>query len=110
MFHLDKNSYQRDKKTMPEAVKYERVQTTEADVHAQNEDFDTMPNAVGVQQSHHQNIADTKIEVAKGRHRFNLMQTTLATLALILFYFCLSIGLTFYQRWFIRVSQHLLWP
>lgn len=93
---------------MPEAVKYERIQTTEADVHAQNEDFDTMPNDVGTQHSHH--IGDTKIEVAKGRHRFNVMQTTLATLALILFYFCLSIGLTFYQRWFIRVSRNFFWP
>lgn len=95
---------------MPEAVKYERVQTTEADVHAQNEDFDTMPNDISAQHSHHQHIGDTKIEVAKGRHRFNVMQTTLATLALILFYFCLSIGLTFYQRWFIHVSRNLFWP
>lgn len=33
----------------------------------------------------------------------NVMQTTIATLGLILFYFALSIGLTFYQRWLLNV-------
>lgn len=35
----------------------------------------------------------------------NVMQTTIATLGLILFYFALSIGLTFYQRWLLNVSK-----
>lgn len=35
----------------------------------------------------------------------SVVQTTAATLALILFYFALSIGLTFYQRWLLTVSK-----
>lgn len=94
---------------MPEAVKYERVQTTEADA-GQNEDFQAT--------TIHRRASDVKVEVTTtttttkgingGLNRSAsgiFLQTTLATLALILFYFCLSIGLTFYQRHLLQVSD-----
>lgn len=87
---------------MPESVKYERIQTTEADA-GQNDDFDAV--------THYHHVSDVKVEVTKGNGLKSpagiLLQTTLATLALILFYFCLSIGLTFYQRHLLQVNNFI---
>lgn len=48
---------------------------------------------------------NTRIKMPfKSKIAQNVMQTTIATLGLILFYFALSIGLTFYQRWLLNVS------
>lgn len=80
---------------MPEIVKYERIQTAEADNYAEDifkaaAENGTSPTA-------------TRIEIPSQRSRFSVAQATAATLVLILCYFCLSIGLTFYQRWLLEV-------
>lgn len=52
--------------------------------------------------------AYTRIKMPfKSKIAQNVMQTTIATLGLILFYFALSIGLTFYQRWLLNVCWRL---
>lgn len=91
---------------MPEAIKYERIQTAD-DAHGQNGDFDNQHHHHHLQR-HSQSSNDTKIEIPKPRIKLSDMQTPLATLVLILIYFCLSIGLTFYQRWLLKVNITLL--
>lgn len=73
-------------------VKYERIQM-ENDIHAQNDDFD---NEIKIE--HH--------PVKKRPLNFGIIQAATGTLGLILFYFALSIGLTFYQRWFLKVINY----
>lgn len=94
---------------MPETIKYERIQTAD-DAHVHNGDFDSSHQQHHhLQHNHHQNHIsnDTKIEIPKARIKFSAMQTTFATLVLILIYFCLSIGLTFYQRWLLKVNKYI---
>lgn len=87
---------------MPEAVKYERIESAETDVNLSE------LNA----ESSHDSTPDspsTRIDMPIKQHvRLSVARTTAATLILILFYFCLSIGLTFYQRWLLKVI-YILW-
>lgn len=105
---------------MPEIVKYERIETAETDLHAAqpDEDDDIINHqriSDGISGNHNGTTIvsslESRIEMPiAARYRFNMAQKTAATAALILFYFCLSIGLTFYQRWVLTVSSIPLCP
>lgn len=82
---------------MPEAVKYERIQSAESDVHSAELNAESSPDSTPDSPS-------TLIAMPNQQFRLSVAQTTAATLILILFYFCLSIGLTFYQRWLLKVN------
>lgn len=70
-------------------TKYERiVQNENDDVHTQNETIELDYN--------------TKVEIPKSNIKTNVIQTAISTVILILVYFVLSIGLTFYQRWLLE--------
>lgn len=90
---------------MPEIVKYERIQTADTDLHAAQPDDDdiTFATTGKCDNVEAQQQSDDRL-MAGARFRFNVAQKTAATVALILFYFCLSIGLTFYQRWLLKVK------
>lgn len=96
---------------MPEIVKYERIQTAETDLHAARHDDEDIafpsPTAGGGVPIRRQstNGIESQLEMPATRFRYNVAQTTAATVALILFYFCLSIGLTFFQRFLLKVSK-----
>lgn len=69
-------------------AKYERIVQNETDVHTQNEIIELDYN--------------TKVEMPKSNIKTNVIQTAIVTVILILIYFVLSIGLTFYQRWLLE--------
>lgn len=69
--------------------KYERIVQNDTDVHTQNESIELDYN--------------TRVEIPKSTIRAtNVIQTAIVTVILILIYFVLSIGLTFYQRWLLE--------
>lgn len=86
---------------MPDVVKYERIQTAEADHYADDEQF-----KVATDGDNGSPETVTRIEIPNQRTKFSVAQATAATLVLILCYFCLSIGLTFYQRWLLGVRTN----
>lgn len=88
---------------MPEVVKYERIQTTESEIYADEDNYKAENGKSIISPA-----TATRIEIPSQRSRFSVAQATAATLVLILFYFCLSIGLTFYQRWLLKVSSKLI--
>lgn len=69
-------------------AKYERIVQNDNDVHTQNEIIELDYN--------------TKVEMPKSNIKTNVIQTAIVTVILILIYFVLSIGLTFYQRWLLE--------
>lgn len=69
-------------------AKYERIVQNDNDVHTQNEIIELDYN--------------TKVEMPKSNIKANVIQTAIVTVILILIYFVLSIGLTFYQRWLLE--------
>lgn len=69
-------------------AKYERIVQNDIDVHTQNEIIELDYN--------------TKVEMPKSNIKANVIQTAIVTVILILIYFVLSIGLTFYQRWLLE--------
>ena len=82
-------------------TKYKRIKT-DADVHTEIDD----ENDDG---EHHSHIIDeniTKIEMPSQKMNRNIMHVMIGTIILILIYFCLSIGLTFYQGRLFKVNTH----
>lgn len=113
---------------MPEIVKYERIHTADHGLHAATTDAYDGDDGIEVEtnayarrhqfQAHSQrplaammNSVESQPNgvgvVGTTRNGYNVAQKTVATFALILFYFCLSIGLTFYQRWLLKVRDVL---